>query len=421
MMKRSHLLSLLTGLWLIGLLVSSCSREEHQEPWREPIPEKADQTIMIYLTGTDLSSYYNANIRAAMSVIDRDRLHNSRLLVFLEPKRDQGAVLELFYSPQQERCVADTLQRWTQSGFSSMESGTVTRILSYMAQQAPANRYGLIIGSHGFGWVPEGVSTYNTTASAKHVDPKIAQLPAGPLPTRWVGDPGRRSETAELGAAIAGSGVHFDYLIFDACFMSSIEALYDLRGCADNILASPTEIMAPGFPYDRILPSLLTGQGAGYDLEAVCRTYCDYYAQEYTVPSACIAQTVCSKLESLAAIVKQIEQARTHDPDVTALQSYEGFRSHFFFDLGDYVHAICDDQTLLDQFDRCMEQAFPVQNRQHTPWFYSYYGGNGDATAPGPYPAYMNRITTYSGVSTSAPSERVAAEWPQTAWYRATH
>lgn len=417
-MKKSYIL--LFFVLAFGFIASSCSKEK-QVPWRDPIPTTADQTIMIYLTGTDLRSYYNTNIRAAMSVIDQDRLHNSRVLVFFEPRRDYGVLMELFYSPQEERCVADTLQRWSQSGFSSMESGTVTQIISCMAQKAPAKQYGLIIGAHGFGWIPESVPTNNTMQNGMHIDPKIAPMPTGPVPTRWVGDPNRRSETAELGRAINNSGIHFDYLIFDACFMSSIEALYDLRGCADNILASPTEIMAPGFPYDRILPSLLTDQGAGYDLDKVCEIYYDYYDQEYTVPSACIAQTVCSELDALAEIVKRIEQSRSQDPDITALQSYEGFLSHFFFDLGDYIHAICDDEALLNEFDRQMEQTFPVRNRLHTPWFYSYYGGNGDESAPGPYPAYMNRITNYCGVSTSAPSKRVAAEWPQTAWYLATH
>lgn len=417
-MKKSYIL--LFFVLAFGFIALSCSKEE-QSPWRNPIPATADQTIMIYLTGTDLRSYYNENIQAAMKVIDRDILHDSRILVFLEPKRGEGAVLELFYSPQEGRCVADTLKRWSQNGFSSMESGTVSQILSFMGEQAPAERYGLIIGAHGFGWVPENAPINNAMQSGIQIDPKIVQLPNGPLPTRWVGDPGRRCETNELGRAIGNSGIHFDYLIFDACFMSSIEALYDLRACADNIIASPTEIMAPGFPYDMILPSLLTDQGTHYDLDEICQKYYDYYAQEYAVPSGCIAQTVCSELDALAEIVKQIEQNRTMDPELSLLQPYEGLWAHFFFDLSDYIHAICDDQALLDEFDRQMERTFPVRNRLHTPWFYSYYGGNGDESAPGPYPAYMNRITSYCGVSTSAPAQRVAAEWTQTAWYLTTH
>ena len=69
-------------------------------------------------------------------------------------------------------------------------------------------------------------------------------------------------DISELAAAIDGSGVRFDYLLFDACFMSSVEALYDLRRAADYIVASPCEVMAHGFPYDTVIPSLFADDGA---------------------------------------------------------------------------------------------------------------------------------------------------------------
>ena len=78
-------------------------------------------------------------------------------------------------------------------------------------------------------------------------------------------------DISELAAAIDGSGVRFDYLLFDACFMSSVEALYDLRRAADYIVASPCEVMAHGFPYDTVIPSLFADDGARYDLAAACR------------------------------------------------------------------------------------------------------------------------------------------------------
>ena len=62
-------------------------------------------------------------------------------------------------------------------------------------------------------------------------------------------------DISELAAAIDGSGVRFDYLLFDACFMSSVEALYDLRRAADYIVASPCEVMAHGFPYTTSTPA----------------------------------------------------------------------------------------------------------------------------------------------------------------------
>ena len=51
---------------------------------------------------------------------------------------------------------------------------------------------------------------------------------------------------------------HYDFLVFDACFMSSIEVLYEMRNSFDYIISSPTEVLATGFPYKEILPELLS-------------------------------------------------------------------------------------------------------------------------------------------------------------------
>ena len=54
------------------------------------------------------------------------------------------------------------------------------------------------------------------------------------------------------------SEIKFDYVIFDVCFMSSIELLYDLKDNARYILASPAEIMGKGIPYHKVLPLLFS-------------------------------------------------------------------------------------------------------------------------------------------------------------------
>ena len=338
-------------------------------------------------------------------------------------------VLELYYTPRNENyvpgqqlsyehCKIDTLRRWTNTDFNSMDSGTITEVLSYMAGQAPARQYGLILGGHGLGWVPDGISV---TAQRLSAFRDFWQPLPDALPTRWMGDSGKRAETQDLAAAIRNSGVHFEYLLFDACFMSSVESMYDFRNCADNIIASPTEVMADGFNYSDILPNLLTNSGKSYDLHQVCYKYHDYYANRKGIQSGCIALTITDQLEPLAAIAKKIEikyPGQTYDP--TLLQTYEGLSDHVFFDIQDYITAICDKKDpLLNEFKEQMEKTFPSESRLHTPWFYTVYG-SGDGTT-GINNDHMYLIRSYSGVTTSAPCERFAPEWEQTAWYRATH
>lgn len=43
-----------------------------------------------------------------------------------------------------------------------------------------------------------------------------------------------------------------EYILFDDCYMSSLEAAYDLRHVTRHLIACPTEIMAYGMPYSHI-------------------------------------------------------------------------------------------------------------------------------------------------------------------------
>jgi hypothetical protein len=66
---------------------------------------------------------------------------------------------------------------------------------------------------------------------------------------------------------------HLDFLLFDACFMASVEVAYALRHYTDYIIASPTEIPGPGAPYDALVPVLCSSASA--------HTIADAYYQPY--------------------------------------------------------------------------------------------------------------------------------------------
>ena len=422
-MKKLHHIVLV--LALAATLFTGCNKDEGVTP-RPPVPETADQTIMFYLTGTNLGSYFRKNVDDAMNAIDRNILHNSRVLVFIQPQRGLSMVLELYYTPRNDDYVPDiVLVRTLQGRYPAPLSG---RRLQLDGQRYDHRSY-LYLGPNrlrtsirpppsadtGGSWSPgRYVGQCHPVLRIPGFREPDAECPADPLDGRFR----QAAEIPQLAAAFGNTGLHFDYLLFDACFMSSIEALYDLRGCADRIIASPCEVMAAGFNYTDILPHLLADAGTSYDLPGVCSEYHDYYMNRATTKSGCIALTVTGELEPLAAIVKEIETkypGQTYDR--ASLQTYEGLDEHVFYDLQGYIEAICDEKDpLLDKFRAQMGKTFPTESRLHTPSFYSVYG-LGDA------PNGMHTIENgkYSGVTTSAPCERFAPEWGQTSWYRATH
>ncbi|MEG1644813.1 MAG: clostripain-related cysteine peptidase [Alistipes sp.] len=423
-MKKS-LLHLLWGSLIMTLLLCSCDKDTPEQPHYPPRPHPAiaDQTLMVYLSGQDLIGFFRANVQSMQQVVNNYMLKDSRLLVFSQPTQKESLVVEYSFDYNSQRCVADTLLCY--SYFCSTTSDGIQRILSAMANVAPAKQYGLIMGSHATAWVPSHFEFLapNAVGKSSSTD-NIWQKAEGADVTRWFGlDQDQRTDITALAKGIADSKISFEYLIFDACFMSNIETLYDLRHSAKQIVASPCEVMGKGFPYERILPYLLTEEGRSYDLQQVCYNFYDYYAHTTeTRQSGCIALTNCAEIDALAATMRQINSTASTACDYKILQKYDGLHQYdwdqgiytdrpLFFDLGDYVRALTPAPAALQAFEAQFEATFPKESRLYTPSFYSAFD---NAEHP---------INSYSGVSISTPTPNVehAAANKETAWYKATH
>ena len=373
-------------------------------------PATVRQTLLMYFCGTELYHYYKTNLNDVAKALGKNFMPLGRIVAFTQPEAQKGYVVEYRYDEETNACRRDTLIRYAPLPGHTTDPETMAAILSEMADLAPAERYGLHLASHAKGWLPasvEGTSLLRRLSATGAGD--LWRKAPGAVETRWFGhDRGRYMNITELADAIDATGIHFDYLLFDACFMSSVEALYDLRNSAAYIVASPCEVMGHGFPYDTAIPTLFTEEGAGYDLTALCKSYYDYYANTDSYNSGCIAMTVCSELDALADAMHALNAGATKSVDVSALQSYDGMKEHQFYDLENYALELTDDPALAEQFVSRMERCFPVAARFHTAQFYSVYNNR------------MNDIGYYSGVTTYAPATTYQADWQQTAWHAAT-
>ena len=367
-------------------------------------PYTSSKTLMFYFLGTALSSYYSQNIEAIQNAVNDLKLSSSRIVIFSQSSKSDGATYELRYDQFEEKCVKEKIKDYTLPA--TYTSEMFGGILSDMVAFAPANNYGLMIGSHGLGWIPKGDTTKLSSTMSTH--PKRPVKMPGALITRDIGDSsGTDLDNEDIRKAIAQTGVMMDYLLMDACFMSSIEFLYDMRTVTSNIIASPTEVMGSGFPYRDIVPMLLA---ANIDYDAICKKYVEYY-QTASTKSACVAHIVTSELENLAKAVKDVNASRQKSYERDRIQSFEGISAsnpfHIFYDLEDYVEQSCDDSSCVAKFHDALSKA--VLSRYHTEKFYSAYNSR------------MNDINHYSGISTSAPCMEWAQQWKKTDWYRDTH
>ena len=379
-----QILQLLT-LLLASCLFTSCHDDD------ELIDEPTEQTVIFFMPwSTNMTPYFEQNIADFETAIKGGLLKNERVIVIISSTKSRANVIEL----RQEQGVRDTLMFYCQPDFTQREN--ITTMLNDVRAIAPACRYSLIVGCHGMGWLP--VSTSRARSQYHFERDDVPQ-------TRWFGGftSEYQIETTTLADAIGDAGMRMEYIMFDDCFMSSVEAAYDLKDVTNYLIGCPTEIMIYGFPYHLCTRHLV----GTVDYAALCQTFLDFYSH-YTTPCGTIAVTDCRELDALAAIVRDIHQTQEFDYALLSdVQRMDGYNPPLFYDLGDYIAHLCTDQNLLDDFNRQLDVTVPY--KAHTAQYYSANNG-------------FNDIRAYSGITTSAPSHNTrSVGLEKTKWYRATH
>ncbi|HYH54988.1 MAG TPA: clostripain-related cysteine peptidase, partial [Anseongella sp.] len=150
--------------------------------------------------------------------------------------------------------------------------------------------------------------------------------------------------------------------------MASVEVVYELRSKTDFILASPTETLASGMPYQLVIPHFFEG-AAG--LEKVAEKYLGYYGQQDgQYRSATISLIDTRELDKLAARSKAVLENASLSPDYNReevqrldFESPAATEGYDFLDFFQKNLAPGDLQPLADQLART------VLFKSHTPEF----------------------------------------------------
>ena len=346
---------------------------------------------------TNLVPYFRQNIADIETAIEKNILGNNRFIVFFMSSPTRATLFELKY--KKGTCVRDTLDEYVYTDPVFTTAAGITSILNDVIDIAPANRYSMIISSHGMAWIP--VSASRTRGFKQKEYWEYEGVPS----TRWFGGTSSEHQVdiTTLAEGITAAGIKMEYILFDDCYMSSIEVAYDLKEVAHYLIGCPTEIMAYGFPYAIITPHLI----GNVDYHNLCNDFIAFY-ENYSTPCGTIGVTDCSQVENLALVMKEINRQYPFDPALlNSIQRMCGYSPVRFFDLGDYVSKLCPDGNLLSVFKAQLERTVPL--RGHTAEYYS--------ASIGSVP-----IQSYSGVTTSDPSTSPSTSLKtETAWYKATH
>lgn len=401
--------------WINVLLIAaslfvgtSCSHDDH-DPDPEPEPAQDSKTLLMYFPWSGdnhpLTTYFWTNIEDMQEAYRQYGKANEHVIVFICTSATDAVMFDIADYTDNS---ATSLAKHTQISSPKYTSANgIAYILSEMMAMAPAESYAITVGCHGMGWLPvvnsSGAKGAKGTADFK---PHWEWDNADGLVTRYFGGSTADYQTdiATFASAIELTNTKMEYILFDDCYMSSIEAAYDLRDVADYLIACPTEVMGLGMPYATMGRYLL----GTADYENVCQSFYDFYST-YSTPYGTIGVTKLNELDSLASIAKEINAQYSFDKSqLSDLQRMDGYTPIIFYDYGDYVAHLCSDSALLRRFNAQLEKTVPY--KAHTTRYYSSISSS------------RYTIDEYSGITTSEPSVSPrASEVVNTSWYKATH
>ena len=380
----------LLKLVFLSLCIFCTTACKEDDPKNHKVPQTAEKTIFVFMPyTTNLYSDLLDNLAGMKRAIENNKgLDNTRLVIFIAKNKNQSTLIDIKYN--KGVCKQDTLETFSSPTYLTT-SGRV-ELLNKVKKYAPANHYAMIIGCHGMGWLPS-----TTVFKAKK--------------SRYFGglENGYKIDINDFAESIRATGMKMQFILFDDCYMSSIEVAYELKDATDYLIASTSEIMDKGMPYHRIYQHLMSAEP---NYEAVCNNFYDYYSK-YSSPYGTIGVTDCRYIDDMADMMKNINATHTFDPSrLYNVQDLDGdtFTPTIFFDFDDYVRNLCaDDNTTYEQFHTLLQRLVPY--KATTDYILS---GNTKTTT---------KVNHFSGITISDPSTRseIKTTKPQTKWWLQTH
>lgn len=205
-----------------------------------------------------------------------------------------------------------------------------------MRELYPSDSYGLVLWSHGTGWLPANYENYDLPRS-------YAMKRAGSsyIPTKYWGEdkPYKNfMEIEDLALSLPGT---YDFILFDACFMGAVEVLYELGAKTKYFIVSPAEVIADGFPYDKIVPYMWGGE---QEYQRVCEEYFNFYNNHPKggdFQSATIALVKSDELYPLAELArKAVEGVSEEKAGSVWCYPLLNFDANVFYDLGNFIDVM---------------------------------------------------------------------------------
>ncbi|MDE7407324.1 MAG: hypothetical protein K2M76_02790, partial [Muribaculaceae bacterium] len=291
----------------------------------EPKPEA--RTILVYMVANNSLGHYDYDsddITEMLTAAKAKAFNNGRLIVYRHRyNASQAELIEV---------TADGLKTLKNYDINklSVSSERMSQVFADMKRLAPNEHYGLILWSHGSGWLENGVET----ASSSGISPLA------------FGDDERNGSENWMNTSVLAqltTPVGFDFIYFDCCYMGGIEVMYEMRNSTPYIVSSPTELPAYGMPYHKNLPLLFQLKP---DLVGAAKNTFETYPTNTYMDVPCSMVVIdCAAINDLAIATKSLYSRAVSLSSGYAAQYLSSAITCYYFDWEDYVKNIAASES----------------------------------------------------------------------------
>lgn len=319
---------------VLAMITTNCNDEPDPDPTPNGKNETVHRTILVYMAAYNSLGSAEADtgdIDEMLEAARNDDFNGGRLLLYHADLTGNTVLSEV---------TADGLKElvdYNSDGLSSVSAARMRKVIADAKSLAPADEYGIILWSHGDGWLQDGID--ETASTSAQQSPGIKAFGS---------ERGYKMNITTLADVLDGE--NFAFVYFDCCYMASIEVEYELRHVTPYIVGSSCELPVDGMPYNQNLRCLFADEA---DLVGSARNTYNLYMNTISDNGfwqTCTMSVVrTAGLENLAAATKRIyEQADSCMPEDYKPQKFMTTTTCYYYDFGHYIKALASDQDYLD-------------------------------------------------------------------------
>ena len=287
--------------------IDACIMKNLQWMYESLSTAKDTCTLMVYYKPSNKNQYIKTAEILEFQTDGYGKINGQEIL--------QGSSLTI------ENVIAQAKHHQAQLGIAT-NPDIMKENLRIMQDIAPAESYGLILGSHATGWLPSTNAQYSRSFG---ID----------------GDTSNAINIPELATTLEQSfpSGNLEFTLFDACMMGTAEVFYELRNATHYCVAFVMETPIAGFPYDRFFINLYEDV---IDYAKICSETAQFnkennwwgtYAAVDCTAMGEVAQAIQAELLS--------HQSELQTLDYTQVQQYGyGQYQYFTFDVVDLISQL---------------------------------------------------------------------------------